>query len=266
MILLQTNSDTLFIIAITVAMLLAISFFSVYLFFLFQKRKMRLLKQQQQMKENYEQEILKTQIEIRDQAMNDVGRELHDHISQVMTLIKINMSLLSGQGLDAANEARLLETKDILKEVIGDIRMLSKTLNGDLILQLGLVESIRHELERINRLNVIRCSLELAGEEYQISPNKAFVAFRIVQENLHNILKHARCKNVITCISYTSGSIVLTQRDDGIGFDMQEMTGKNSGNGLINMQRRAAMINALLTIDSQPKKGTTLILNIPGDN
>jgi len=217
------------------------------------------LQQQQLMKENYEQEILKTQIEIRDQAMNDVGRELHDHISQVMTLIKLNMSLLTDKGLDAANEKRLSDTRDMMKEAIHDIRMLSKTLNGDLILQVGLVESIKHELDRINRLNTINCQLEVNGTQYDILPNTAFIVFRIVQENLHNILKHAHCKNVLTILTYAEDGITLLQRDDGVGFDPAD---NNTGNGLINMQRRAAMIHAKLDIESQPQKGTTLTLII----
>jgi signal transduction histidine kinase len=266
MILLQENSNQLFIIAITVAMLLVIAFFSIYLFFLFQKRKTRLLQQQQTMKETYEKEILNTQIEIRDQAMNDVGRELHDHISQVMTLIKLNMSQLQGQGLDAANEKRLADTKDLMKEAINDVRMLSKTLNGDLILQIGLVESIKHELERINRLNLIKCSLNVQGTEYDILPNTAFIVFRIVQENLHNILKHSKCKNVFTHLTYAPDGIVLTQQDDGVGFNMQATGSSNTGNGLINMQRRAAIINAKLNIKSQPQQGTTLTLKIDKGN
>jgi signal transduction histidine kinase len=262
MIFLQANSEVLFIITITVAMLLVIVFFSVYLFFLFQKRKIHLLQQQQLMKENYEQEILKTQIEIRDQAMNDVGRELHDHISQVMTLIKINMNLLAGNGLDAANEQRLDDTKNMMKEAISDIRMLSKTLNGDLIQQIGLVDSIKHELERINRLNLIECTLEVTGEQYPIPANTSFVVFRIVQENLHNILKHAQCKNVSTVLIYTPGSLTLSQHDDGIGFDTAAINIHNTGSGLLNMQRRAKMIGADLQLSSAAATGTTLQLVI----
>ncbi len=260
MIFLSVNNEVLFIIAITVAMLLVIAFFSVYLFFLFQRRKIRLLQQQQQMKETYEQEILRTQIEIRDQAMNDVGRELHDHISQVMTLIKININLLSAQGLDAANEARLIETKNLVKETIDDIRMLSKTLNGDLVQQTGLIESTRHELSRINKLNLINCGFEVIGEEFDIPSNTAFVVFRIIQENLHNILKHAQCKNVLTQLAFTAGGFTLTQHDDGVGFDRHKING--AGAGLLNMQRRAAVINADLLIESEPGKGTVLTLKV----
>lgn len=262
MIFMQVNSKLLFIIAIAVAMLLVIAFFSVYLFLLFQKRKIRLLQHQQQMKEEYEQEILKTQIEIRDQAMNDVGSELHDHITQVMALIKLNINQLSGKGLDAANEKRLLETKDMVRETINDIRMLSKTLNGDFITQAGLIESIRHELDRINRLNIIYCQLEVHGKEYDIPPNTAFVIFRIMQENLHNILKHAQCKNVVTTLNYTNSGIILLQRDDGIGFNIENTSALPSGNGLLNMKRRAKMINAVLTLDSIEGEGTTLTLKV----
>lgn len=265
--LLQTvNNNTLFIIAIMVAMLLVIAFFSVYLFFLFQKRKTRLLQQQQTMKENYEKEILKTQIEIRDQAMNEVGHELHDHISQLLTLIKLNLSRLQGQGLDTVNEQRLAETKDLMKDAINDVRMLSKTLNSDLILQIGLVESIKHELERINRLNIIQCQFEVQGYEYEILPNTAFIVFRIVQENLHNILKHAKCKQVVTILTYSPDGITLIQQDDGMGFNIDQVMNDNKkGNGLINMQRRANLINAGLQIESSPHHGTTLTLRIRKD-
>lgn len=263
MIILQVNNKVFFIIAITVAMLLVIAFFSIYLFFLFQKRKTRLLQLQQAMKETYEKEILKTQIEIRDQAMNDVGRELHDHISQVLTLIKLNMSRLAGQGLDTASEQRLTDTKEMMQEAINDVRLLSKTLNGDLILQIGLVESIKHELERINRLNIIQCRFDVQGKEYDILPNTAFIVFRIVQENLHNILKHAKCKNVVTTLTYSPEGITLMQQDDGIGFNLAiAANDSKKGSGLINMQRRAALINATMHIESQPQQGTTLTLKI----
>jgi signal transduction histidine kinase len=262
--LLQVNNNIFFIIGITVAMLLAIAGFSIYILILFQKRKLRLLQQQQEIKENYEREILRTQIEIRDQAMNDVGRELHDHISQVMTLIKLNISLLTGNGLDHAHEERLSETKNLVKEVINDIRLLSKTLNGDLILQVGLVESIKHELARINRLNIITCSLQIEGEEADIPPNTAFIVFRILQENLHNILKHAHCKTVVTKLHYTSSALTLSQEDDGIGFDL-EASNKKQGNGLVNMRRRAAMIQADLEFKSETGRGTILTLVIEQD-
>lgn len=265
MILLQVNSDIFFTLLVVVVMMLVISGFTVYILLLSQKRKARLLRQQQEMKENYEKEILRTQIEIRDQAMNDVGRELHDHISQVMALVKLNVDRLNITGLDAVNSKRLVDTKDLVGEVINDIRMLSKTLNSELILQSGLVASIRHELERVNRLNIIDCRLKIEGDEYELPPNKAFVVFRIVQENLHNILKHAQCRNVLTKLSYTPERIILSQQDDGKGFNVAQTLSSPSGSGLINMQRRASLINAELVITSNPGDGAMLMLVIKNE-
>lgn len=260
------NSEMLFIIAIAVAILLIIAFFSVYLFFLFQKRKIRLLQQQQLMKENFEQEMLKTQIEIRDQTMKDVGRELHDHIGQVLTVIKINMNLILGKGIDSKNEERLNTTKELVSEVINDVRLLSKTLNGDLIKQVGLKESISHELNRINKMELIQCHLNVEGTPYTLPSEVEFVVFRILQENLNNILKHARCRNVHTTMMYEHNTFALIQKDDGVGYDMNEVVTRNdaaaSGSGLLNMQRRAELINATLQLNSQPEKGTRLILKI----
>lgn len=246
-------------------MMIVISVCTVYVVFLFQRRKSRLLKQQLDLKESYEREILKTQIEIRDQTMNDVGKELHDHISQVMALIKLNLNLMQGDGLGSSDKSRLTDARALMEEVVSDIRMLSKTLNGDLISKVGLIAGIRNELERVNRLKIINCRLEVVGPEYEIPPKKAFVVFRIIQENLHNILKHAQCKNVLTTITYAPSEIILMQKDDGVGFDFSDVSQGAGGNGLVNMRRRAAMINAGLEFETAIGKGTMLNLKIIKD-
>jgi two-component system, NarL family, sensor kinase len=255
--------------AILVAVLVVIASFSVYILMIFQKRKIRLLKQQQELKENYEKEILNTQIEIRDQTMKDVGRELHDHIGQVLTVIKMNLSLLLDKGLEKKDEERLLNTKEHVGEVINDLRSMSKTLNGDLIKQVGLLESIRHELNRIDRLDLVKCHLQIEGKHYSMPPEKEFVVFRILQENLNNILKHSRCKNVFTKIVYDEKEFTLIQTDDGVGYDLTEVNKRmdeSAGSGLINMQRRAELINATFSLNSQPLKGTQLSLKIENLN
>lgn len=265
MILLQAvNSEMLFVIAITVAMLLVIAFFSVYLFFLFQKRKIRLLQQQQEMKESYEQKILKTQIEIRDRTMKDVGRELHDHIGQIMTVIKLSLAQVDVSQNDHVNKERVLSAKELVGDVIQDLRSLSKTLNGDLIQQAGLPESIAHEVKRINKLKLTNCKLEIKGNPYQMPVEQEFVVFRVVQENLNNILKHARSKNVLTSLQYEAGLFTLLQKDDGIGYDVAEVMHRKreAGSGLLNMQHRCELIKADLKFTSKPNEGTELQLTI----
>ena len=266
MILLQTqvNNEMLFVIAITVAMLLVIAFFSVYLFFLFQKRKIRLIQQQQEMKETYDQEILKTQIAIRDQTMKEVGWELHDHIGQVMTVIKLNLAQVNTTHADELNKERILFAKELVGDVIQDLRSLSKTLNGDLVQQAGLPESIAHELARINKLNLTKCLLEVVGDPYTMPAEKEFVVFRIVQENLNNILKHARSKNVLTRVEYRPALFTLYQKDDGKGYDIEEvkLRKKEVGNGLLNMQLRCDLIKADLNMSSKLNEGTELLLKI----
>lgn len=263
--LLQVNSDVLFIMIIIVAIVLVIAFFSVYLFFLFQKRKLHLMRQQEQLRETYEQEILKTQIEIRDQTMKDVGRELHDHIGQVLTVIKIELGQMQEEPAKGAMDDRIGRTKELVSEVIQDLRSLSKTLNADLIQQVGLQQSIAHELARVNKLGLISCHLEVQGDPYTMPAEKEFVVFRIMQENLNNILKHARAKTVNTVLRYDEGSFVFSQKDDGIGFDQDEVMHRSvdgAGSGLLNMHRRAEMVHASLRIESLPGKGTALTLKM----
>jgi signal transduction histidine kinase len=100
-------------------------------------------------------------------------------------------------------------------------------------------------------------------------PEKEFVVFRILQENLNNILKHSRCKNVFTKIVYDEKEFTLIQTDDGVGYDLTEVNKRmdeSAGSGLINMQRRAELINATFSLNSQPLKGTQLSLKIENLN
>ncbi len=259
------NSDIFFKLAITVAMILMVAFFSVYILILFQKRKVRLLKKQQEMQIEHEKDVLEKQVEMRDLTMKDVGRELHDNIGQMLTVIKLNMNMILAQPLEDKVAEKINYTKDLVGDVISDVRLLSKTLNGELVKQKGLLESIKHEINRINKIGVMHCHLTITGKPFPLPEDKEFVVFRIIQENLNNILKHAQCKNVYTELNYQSPLFTLQQQDDGVGYDIDALNDRNleqMGSGLMNMYRRAELIKARFELSSQPGKGTRLYLEI----
>ena len=150
---------------------------------------------------------------------------------------------------------------ELFSNSIEEVRALSKTLNSDVALNLGLKESLTNEVERLNKLNSIEASINVIGEERDL-PNKKdeIFIYRIVQEFLSNTLKYAEAEHVSIAMDYQPNLLTIIVKDDGIGFNSNTI---KKGSGLINMKSRAALINAEINFKSEPKNGVQLTLSYP---
>lgn len=154
----------------------------------------------------------------------------------------------------------LKETSASIKDIVGEVRLLSKTLNNDVISRNGLLRSIQNDLERFKRLKFLNTSYKVIGEPVDILPAHEIILFRIFQEFTTNVLKHARAKNFDVILAFENEALVFKATDDGVGFD----AGKESFNsGMETMRSRAALVGATYTITSKPDKGTTLYIKYP---
>jgi signal transduction histidine kinase len=140
------------------------------------------------------------------------------------------------------------------------LRDLSRNLSYERIMLLGFRELIQNDLSRIQDSYSIQCSLVVNGEIYFFSSETELVIYRIFQESLQNMLKHARASKFLVQLDYDHIALFVTIQDNGIGFDQDRI---ESPNGLINIQQRANSINASIEIISNEKKGTKILLNIP---
>jgi hypothetical protein len=152
----------------------------------------------------------------------------------------------------------LNETKTTIQNATKEVRSISKTLNNEVIQNIGLIRSIEVELERITRLKYAETTLEIDGEEQDINASAQIIIFRIFQEFLSNTLKHALATQIHVVISFQQNGIILKVKDNGKGFDTAT---KTESSGLINMKSRAALIQADFQLFSEPNKGTELILS-----
>lgn len=216
------------------------------------------------MKAAYESELLRSQLEMQDLLLQTVGRELHDNLGQVLSLVKINLNTLP-ELLDEKAAEKLTRTKDLLNRAIADLRGLSKSLNAENRLGAGLAAAIGHELDAVRKTGVVEVTLDLRGTEQRLDPRQELLLFRIVQETLTNALKHAQAKNIAVALDYSAGALTLTMADDGVGFDLAQAlppSGGERGSGLGNIQHRARLIGAEATIRSAVGQGTTTTLSI----
>ena len=144
---------------------------------------------------------------------------------------------------------------------------LTKSLHTSRITEIGIVEAIRFELETVRKNGLLNVDFAASGMAYLLDEQKTIFIFRIFQELLNNILKHARATSVSVSIEYREDDLfMLKLQDDGIGFDVSKTDteiSSSSGLGLKNLKNRAKLIGAELSIISEKGKGTITILTMP---
>lgn len=193
-------------------------------------------------------------------ALQDISREIHDNIGQTLSLAKLHlhtMQMLSG----GRAEKKLAEVLELVAKAIQDLRGLSNKIHSDNITEFDLVETLRNELDMIGRIGRYTTELEVKGIPFPLSPQTALILYRISQEILHNIIKHAGATAIGMRIDYEPQQFVLNIRDNGKGFDCEDFMQK--GQGFRNMQNRAQLLGGQLLVDSGRRQGTKVSIRLP---
>ncbi|WP_295654801.1 ATP-binding protein [uncultured Mucilaginibacter sp.] len=245
------------IILITLAVILIL--FAAY----YSTSKKGLLKEKEVLKATYEKTILQTQLEVQEQTMQTIGADLHDNIGQLLSLtsltlnsIEIENRLKSQQKIEAAI--------DLTMRSIKEMRLLGKLLQGDQLIVLGLSEAIQHQVSWLERSGQYEISYVQESEMPAANnPNKDLILFRMVQEVLNNIIKHARATRINIKLDYLEKAILLHIEDNGVGFDPEELSADKKGMGLLNINKRAAIVGGEVGITSKPGEGTVILIFIP---
>jgi signal transduction histidine kinase len=212
---------------------------------IYQKRKLNHLKEIIVLKNSFEQELLQTQIEIQEQTLKTISQEIHDNIGQVLSLTKLTLSAIASE--DAGVSEKINTSKTLVNKAIIDLKDISNSLNTDSIEAIGLLKAIENEIELINKTN-LKASITVNGIAEKLNPKTELILFRMVQECLNNAIKHSQSKQINVIANYSNDSFELIIADDGIGFNLNNVT--NKGLGLKNMQNRVKFINAVLNITS----------------
>jgi len=248
-----------------IIILTALVVFIILLIFLYQKRYYRYLQEKEQLRAEFAKESLRAQLEIQEQTLKNIAQEIHDNIGQELSLVKLTLNTI-----DTSKQTELIgkinTSKDLVSKAIQDLRDLSKSLNTDAISAMGLCRAIEYELEMISKTELCKTNLDIRGDIKKLDEKKELILFRIVQETLHNIIKHASASTINVSVKFENNKMELDIKDDGGGFNLvsaNENTGSTMGMGLRNMYNRAKLINAEFTIDSNEDKGTEINLKLP---
>lgn len=244
-------------------------FVFIFIFFVFfysrvMERQNSMLLKEQKLRNEYEETILQTQLEIQEQTLKTISEEIHDNIGQALSLAKLKLNTLKYDQPDLLVE-KINDSRELVSKAIRDLRDLSRSLNTDSIASMGLVRAIELELE-LFRKSGFQTTLYTEGEIRKMEPQQELILFRIVQESLNNIIKHADAKTIRVTALYTATELDLQVEDDGKGADPEQldMDGNSYKSlGLRNMSNRAGMIGGTFSINSVPGNGTIIKLSIP---
>jgi len=221
------------------------------------------------LKEHNQRRILsKRLIDLLEKDRHEIAMELHDHIGQVLTSLKINLEMIDSQlkPTDAELGFHIKAAKEKAISAIKDIVNVSHGLRPGMLDALGLVSSLEELFSEIQENSDIQIKFFIRNVPKRFAPEKELAIYRIVQEALNNIVKHAKAKKVFVNLVKKGGALSLSVEDDGIGFD-QDRTMKTTRPkgplGLLIMRERAIQIDGEFTIESQIEKGTHILVGIP---
>ncbi len=235
---------------------------------LFSRRHLKYQKEKQQIQFQFQQDLLRTQLEIQEQTLKNISQEIHDNVGQVLSLAKLNLNTMDITKKEQLQD-KIDNTLSQVSKAINDLRDLSKSFNTDNITAIGLVKAIGYELEMIKKTDFLKTEFINNGIWKKLEPQKELILFRIVQEALHNIIKHAGAKTAKVSANYTDKELELQIADDGKGFDLSPLSQEGEtgfGLGLRNMQNRAKLIGADITMNSRAGEGTLVKIILPVTN
>ena len=217
-----------------------------------------------------ELQTLSTQLmNAQEEERKRISQELHDEIGQALTAMHINLTAVD-QGLPAGYTPvvgeRLEETMMLTDEVLGQVREMALNLRPSMLDDIGLPLTLRWHVNRYARRVGLEAQLEIVGLEERLAPEVETVLYRLVQEALNNIAKHAQASQVHIRLERKDSIVTALVEDDGRGFDMQKMASRKPserGVGLLGMRERVASLGGSFRIHSSPGQGARLSAEIP---
>ena len=200
----------------------------------------------------------------REQEQNRIARELHDELGQSLTALRMMVVWIrerTGEN-DAELSAKLARMGELLSEMVVTMRRISSELRPLILDDLGLVPAIEALVEQFTDRTGIACELAVDDPALELADAQKTAVFRIVQESLTNVVKHARATRAEVTIQQADGEITINVSDNGVGFAVNAPGGQQS-HGLLGMRERAYLLRGEMKIMSSPGNGTTLEVRLP---
>ena len=211
--------------------------------------------------ERIAQDALRRVVEAQELERRRLARELHDETGQALTSILLGLKGLEERTGDEASRAAADELRELVVSTLRDVRRLAVELRPTALDDFGLVAALERLAGSFAEQTGISVDFQTALANERLPEEVETALYRIVQESLTNVVKHARARRVSILLARTEGAIKAVVEDDGRGFDSTDETA--DGFGLVGMRERLALIGGRLQVESSPEAGTTIAVEVP---
>ncbi|OKS88663.1 sensor histidine kinase [Mucilaginibacter polytrichastri] len=212
---------------------------------------------------SFQNVLIQAQLEAQEQTMQTIGADLHDNIGQLLSLTSLTLGSIE------LNDAKRMALKidaaiDLTNRSIKELRELGKLIQGQKLLEMGLSQAIIQEVNWLEKAGQYQITYN-SDDIYlrTIKTDKDLIIFRVLQETLNNIIKHAEANQIAIKLSLNDGILQLVVADNGKGFNTSELASSSKGMGLFNIYKRVNAIGGHSNIRSIPNEGSTIEIYIP---
>ncbi|MDW3191640.1 MAG: sensor histidine kinase [Cytophagales bacterium] len=270
----ENQRQTTLIQFLTVAVILIIILF--FLIFLFYRQKKQIqiaekdtiLAQQEKIDliNKQEKEYNYARLEGQDKERNRIAKDLHDRLGNTLTMVKIHyQSVLDDlEKLKVSSISSYNEAIGLIDQAREEVKKIAYNINSGVIAQFGLIAAIEDLVHTIEKRNLVKMDFDHFGIDDPLDREREVTLFRIIQELVMNVLKHAKANHIEIQFVLQEDNYNLSVSDDGIGFNLNNRT--SPGMGLSNVAARAEQLGGSLHIDSNPGRGTFISIDFPQTN
>lgn len=226
--------------------------------------RFRLKKKQELAEELIKQRELRTKaiIEAEEKERVRIARELHDGVGQQISAVKLNMNafadkIQAGEG----NKEQYAAMMDMVDDAVKEVRNVSHAMMPNALIRFGLAKAVREFIDKIAATGMLKVDLQIVGLEERLESNPETVLYRVMQETVNNIIKHAQASTISIQLIKDEESLTMMIEDNGKGFDTKKMS-EFGGIGLKNIISRVEYLNGTVDFDSFPGRGTTVVVEL----
>ena len=254
----STRSIIIFTICVAVLLILLCTFI-ISIIYRHQQKQSVYYKDLEELKTSHENALLRTQLEVQEYTFQNISREIHDNIGQKLSLAKLYLNTIPCSPMHTPI-VQVTDSVGIISQAINDLSDIARSMSSEMISSNGLVKGLELEVAQLQKSGIYHVTLNITGNPVFFDFNHELIVFRIFQESLNNIMKHAEASKIDIHLHYDKSQLSFTIEDNGKGFATEE---KKNGTGLANIRRRTRLLKGHFSIITSDNKGTRLIIAIP---
>lgn len=217
-----------------------------------------------ELEHKFSKSLLESKIEIQEQTMSQISNDIHDEMGSTISLIRIKLNIIEPEDIESTRK-HITELQSIALQVANKLRNISHSLNSS-ITKHGFAQAITTTLDQLREATNLEVFYEIIGHEYPIRHDQEIIIYRMCQEIINNVIKHANAEILSFKIWYMHDQLKIEIKDNGKGFNVSQQTkkiNKQAGLGLSSIVDRSKLINADLQIDSEEGKGSVFVIKVP---